>query len=101
MAELAPDVARGVALAVFDVDGVLTDGRIVVGPDGGEWKRFHVRDGLGGVDEADVPQRSRHPRPVPQLLEKRVGLLLAGEGLLEFAEELVDVPDVAEGRGHG
>ncbi len=33
----------------FDVDGVLTDGGILVGPDGGEWKRFDVRDGLGLV----------------------------------------------------
>jgi YrbI family 3-deoxy-D-manno-octulosonate 8-phosphate phosphatase len=38
-----------VRLLCFDVDGVLTDGTIVVGPDGGEWKRFHVRDGLGIV----------------------------------------------------
>jgi 3-deoxy-D-manno-octulosonate 8-phosphate phosphatase (KDO 8-P phosphatase) len=38
-----------IRLLAFDVDGVLTDGRIIVGPDGGEWKRFHVRDGLGIV----------------------------------------------------
>jgi 3-deoxy-D-manno-octulosonate 8-phosphate phosphatase (KDO 8-P phosphatase) len=38
-----------VSLLCFDVDGVLTDGGIAVGPDGGEWKRFHVRDGLGIV----------------------------------------------------
>ena len=38
-----------IRLLAFDVDGVLTDGTIIVGPDGGEWKRFHVRDGLGIV----------------------------------------------------
>jgi 3-deoxy-D-manno-octulosonate 8-phosphate phosphatase (KDO 8-P phosphatase) len=32
---------------VLDVDGVLTDGRLVYGPSGEEIKRFHVRDGLG------------------------------------------------------
>jgi 3-deoxy-D-manno-octulosonate 8-phosphate phosphatase (KDO 8-P phosphatase) len=34
-------------LLVLDVDGVLTDGRIVYGPRGTEIKRFHVRDGQG------------------------------------------------------
>jgi len=36
-----------VRLLAFDVDGVLTDGGILVHPDGGESKWFHVRDGLG------------------------------------------------------
>jgi 3-deoxy-D-manno-octulosonate 8-phosphate phosphatase (KDO 8-P phosphatase) len=31
---------------VLDVDGVLTDGRLYLGPDGTEWKAFHVHDGL-------------------------------------------------------
>ena len=41
--------AARVRLAVFDVDGVLTDGRLCLGPDGEEFKNFHVRDGLGLV----------------------------------------------------
>lgn len=41
--------AANIALAVFDVDGVLTDGRIILGPDGTEYKAFDVRDGLGMV----------------------------------------------------
>jgi 3-deoxy-D-manno-octulosonate 8-phosphate phosphatase (KDO 8-P phosphatase) len=50
-------VARGIQLAVFDVDGVLTDGHIVLGPAGEEYKQFHVRDGHGLVmlREAGVP----------------------------------------------
>ncbi|MGF1508859.1 MAG: KdsC family phosphatase [Myxococcota bacterium] len=32
---------------LLDVDGVLTDGRILYLPDGGEARAFHVRDGLG------------------------------------------------------
>lgn len=39
--------ARGIRLAVFDVDGVLTDGRIFLSDDGHESRAFHVRDGLG------------------------------------------------------
>lgn len=38
-----------IRLLVLDADGTLTDGSILLGPDGGEWKRFCVRDGLGIV----------------------------------------------------
>lgn len=41
--------ATRIALVIFDVDGVLTDGRIIIGADGAETKQFHVRDGLGMV----------------------------------------------------
>lgn len=34
-------------LLVLDVDGVLTDGRIILTPAGEEIKAFHVRDGAG------------------------------------------------------
>lgn len=36
-----------VTLVVFDVDGVLTDGRLWYGPDGESMKVFEVRDGHG------------------------------------------------------
>jgi 3-deoxy-D-manno-octulosonate 8-phosphate phosphatase (KDO 8-P phosphatase) len=39
--------AARVRLAVFDVDGVLTDGKLWYGADGAETKAFHVHDGLG------------------------------------------------------
>lgn len=39
--------AADIALVVFDVDGVLTDGRLLFGPDGEVLKSFHVRDGHG------------------------------------------------------
>jgi 3-deoxy-D-manno-octulosonate 8-phosphate phosphatase (KDO 8-P phosphatase) len=38
--------ARGVRLVTFDVDGVLTDGRIYVDDRGREFKAYHVQDGL-------------------------------------------------------
>ena len=41
--------AARVKLAVFDVDGVLTDGRLFLGESGNEYKAFHVRDGHGLV----------------------------------------------------
>jgi 3-deoxy-D-manno-octulosonate 8-phosphate phosphatase (KDO 8-P phosphatase) len=41
--------ARAIRLLLLDVDGVLTDGRLVYGPAGEESKVFHVRDGHGLV----------------------------------------------------
>jgi 3-deoxy-D-manno-octulosonate 8-phosphate phosphatase (KDO 8-P phosphatase) len=39
--------ARRIRLLVLDVDGVLTDGRIVLTERGDELKSFHTHDGLG------------------------------------------------------
>ena len=46
----APDAlerARRIRLMIFDVDGVLTDGRLWYGPSGEELKAFHSFDGHG------------------------------------------------------
>jgi len=57
MAELlAPDfpinstvlaLARPIKLVLFDVDGVLTDARLILGDDGQEYKAFNSKDGHG------------------------------------------------------
>jgi 3-deoxy-D-manno-octulosonate 8-phosphate phosphatase (KDO 8-P phosphatase) len=39
--------AQLIRLVVFDVDGVLTDGRLYLLPNGDELKSFHARDGMG------------------------------------------------------
>ncbi len=39
--------AAAIRLAIFDVDGVLTDGRLYFGDDGQEYKAFYSKDGLG------------------------------------------------------
>jgi 3-deoxy-D-manno-octulosonate 8-phosphate phosphatase (KDO 8-P phosphatase) len=46
-----------IKLVVLDVDGVLTDGRIVIDDRGGECKNFHVRDGLAIRAAMDVGLR--------------------------------------------
>lgn len=46
MAELL-DKAGSLRLLALDVDGVLTDGRIVYGNNGEELKAFSIKDGLG------------------------------------------------------
>ncbi|MBM7652575.1 KdsC family phosphatase [Neobacillus cucumis] len=38
---------KNIKLIVFDVDGVLTDGKLYIGSDGHEYKAFHTQDGMG------------------------------------------------------
>ncbi len=40
---------RALKLLLTDVDGVMTDGTVLLLPDGGEAKAFHTRDGLAVV----------------------------------------------------
>jgi 3-deoxy-D-manno-octulosonate 8-phosphate phosphatase (KDO 8-P phosphatase) len=56
---------ESVRLLFLDVDGVMTDGRILMGEDGRELKSFNVKDGLGlkilqgaGVEVVIVSSRS-------------------------------------------
>ncbi len=58
------EAARKVKLLILDVDGVLTDGGIILDNEGNELKSFHVRDGHGirllirnGVDVAIITGR--------------------------------------------
>ena len=46
--DLTPKAAK-VKLILLDVDGVLTDGAVVIYGDGSESKRFHIRDGIALV----------------------------------------------------
>lgn len=68
--------ARAVRLLALDVDGVLTDGRLLYGPDGESLKAFHARDGLGlkllrdaGIEVAIISGRRSPP------LERRLAEL--------------------------
>jgi 3-deoxy-D-manno-octulosonate 8-phosphate phosphatase (KDO 8-P phosphatase) len=38
-----------IQVIVFDVDGVLTDGKVLIDGQGNEWLRFDIQDGLGMV----------------------------------------------------
>lgn len=39
--------ARRIRLIIFDVDGVLTDGKLMISGNGEVYKAFHAQDGLG------------------------------------------------------
>jgi 3-deoxy-D-manno-octulosonate 8-phosphate phosphatase (KDO 8-P phosphatase) len=47
--EALAERCRRLKLLLTDVDGVLTDGRVVLLPDGREAQAFHIRDGMGIV----------------------------------------------------
>ena len=57
--------ARAVRVAIFDVDGVMTDGTLFIGPQGEAFKMFNILDGHGvkmlqssGVTAAIISGRS-------------------------------------------
>jgi 3-deoxy-D-manno-octulosonate 8-phosphate phosphatase (KDO 8-P phosphatase) len=71
LADLPADLlarAAKIRLATFDVDGTLTDGRLLYSESGHETKVFHVHDGLGmkrlqahGIEVAIISARISHP----------------------------------------
>jgi 3-deoxy-D-manno-octulosonate 8-phosphate phosphatase (KDO 8-P phosphatase) len=71
LADLPADLlarAAKIRLAAFDVDGTLTDGRLLYSESGHETKVFHVHDGLGmkrlqahGIEVAIISARISHP----------------------------------------
>ena len=77
--------AAGIELAVFDVDGVLTDGRIILGAHGDELKSFHVRDGHGlvrlreaGIERAVITGRRS---PVVERRMRELGIAHVFQGI--------------------
>jgi 3-deoxy-D-manno-octulosonate 8-phosphate phosphatase (KDO 8-P phosphatase) len=93
---LTQRIAR-VELLVLDVDGVLTDGRIVYCDDGRETKAFHVRDGsairfwieagkqaaiISGRNSAVVVKRARE-LGITRIVQGAGSKLAALQGLLD------------------
>ncbi|MGY6555601.1 MAG: KdsC family phosphatase [Wenzhouxiangella sp.] len=61
--------AAGIRLAVFDVDGVLTDGTLFLDDAGRQFKAFNVRDGLG------LKALMRHDIEVAVITARRSGVV--------------------------
>ncbi len=88
--------ARAIKLAIFDVDGVLTDGRLYFLPDGSEFKTFNTLDGHGikmliasGVQTAiisgrktPVVERRAQNLGIQHLFQGREDKLVVLDGLL-------------------
>jgi len=76
--------ASQIRLAIFDVDGVLTDGSLFIGDDGQEYKAFNSKDGLGmsllqqsGVQIAIITARSSE---VVKIRMQTLGVKLVFQG---------------------
>ncbi len=70
--------ASKIKLLILDVDGVMTDGSIILDNEGNELKRFHVRDGHGikmlgkaGIETAIITGRQSK---VVELRAKELGI---------------------------
>lgn len=79
-------------LAVFDIDGVFTDGRLWLGSDGVEYKAFSVRDGVGvkallaaGVEIAIISGRAS---PAVELRMRELGVSRVVQGCDDKATAL-------------
>lgn len=109
--------AKKIKMIIFDVDGVLTDGKIIIDNNGVESKQFHVRDGTGikialkkgyiiafvtgrssevvsfrakelGVSE--VYQKALNKMEIYQKLKKKYQL--ADEEIAYIGDDLLDLP---------
>lgn len=90
--------ARDIRLLVLDVDGVLTDGRLIFSSRGEEQKCFHVRDGAGivqllrtGVQIAVIS--GRQSRAVDKRMSE-LGVTWVRQGIsdkLSALRELLDI----------
>ncbi len=71
--------AGPIRLAVFDVDGVMTDGRLYYSENGIESKTFHTRDGLG------LKALMRHNIQVAIITARQSGIVSRRAGELGIA----------------
>jgi 3-deoxy-D-manno-octulosonate 8-phosphate phosphatase (KDO 8-P phosphatase) len=77
--------APALRLLLLDVDGVLTDGKIYLGPGGFELKSFHVHDGLGIklLQEAGIAVGfiSNRKSPLVALRARELGVKIVQTGV--------------------
>lgn len=111
------NIAKKIKLLVLDVDGVLTDGSIILDNKGNEYKSFHVRDGHGikmliqaGVNVAiitgrhsKVVERRAHELGITEVYQKCFNKSVAYSNLIKkysllekeiacIGDDIVDVP---------
>ncbi|MBI4192394.1 MAG: HAD-IIIA family hydrolase [Betaproteobacteria bacterium] len=89
------DKAKRIRLAIFDVDGVLTDGSLYLADDGEEIKAFNSRDGHGmkmlrdsGVELAIITGRISR---CVELRARNVGVELLFQGVADKAQAFAEL----------
>lgn len=109
--------AQQIKLLILDVDGVLTDNKLIYGDDGQEYKAFYTRDGHGmvmlqksGIDIGIITGRTspltakrmqdlkvKHlyqgvPDKLPTFLELSEKLNLSMEQIAYIGDDILDLP---------
>ena len=83
--------ARAVKLILLDVDGVLTDGTVIMHGDGTESKAFHIRDGAAMVwaGQAGIPIGLLSARTSAATSQRasQLGIRIVSQGVPDKAEE--------------
>src|SRR6266853_5729193 len=89
--------ASKIRLVLFDVDGVLTDGKILLHADGSESKQFDIKDGTAIVwaqrSGLTVGFLSARTSPATGQRAAQLGITLLHQGVaskLESYEQIVD-----------
>ena len=93
-------IAAGIRLLILDVDGVLTNAHLVLGPSGEEIKEFSVRDGIGikvaqyaGIEVIFLSAR------VSEIVKRRAEMLGVNEIYQGEQQKLAVVRQIAERHG--
>ncbi len=89
------DRAQNIKWILMDVDGTLTDGTLLVFPDGEELKTYHVRDGLGillahlaGLKTGIITGKTSKPL---EIRSKRLQVAELHQGILDKKRVLEDI----------
>ncbi len=93
----AVERARAIRMVLMDVDGTLTDGTLLVMPDGEEVKAYHVWDGLGillarmaGLQLGLITGKTS--KSVTKRAEK-LGIVEVHQGILDKKKVLLEILD--------
>jgi len=95
--------AAATRLILFDVDGVLTDGRVIVHADGSESKSFAIRDGIAVVwaqrSNVKVGLLSARYSPTTPYRAAQLGITLIHQGVpskIEAYERILDAEHLTD-----
>jgi len=98
--EALAERCRALRLVLSDVDGVMTDGTLLLLPDGGEARAFHIRDGLAIVLAQRAGLRtgllSGRSSPVVARRAAELGMAVVSQGVSDKGRALREILD-AEG----
>lgn len=111
------ETVRRIRLLILDVDGVLTDGSIILDNEGNEFKAFHVRDGHGikmliragylvaiiTGRQSKIVERRAHELGITEVYQKcfnkseayrriKAKYAVADEEVAYIGDDIVDVP---------